>query len=41
MKPIVRMGVNKRNSAKKFRKNVGRSKVLNLRQAPMRGGWRL
>lgn len=41
MIPIKRNGVSKRRSAKKFRRNVGRSKVLNLRQAPMRGGWRL
>lgn len=36
-----RRAVNKRRSAKKFRRNVGRTKALNMRGAPMRGGIRL
>lgn len=36
-----RRSVNKRGSAKKFRRNVGRTKSINLRAAPMRGGIRL
>lgn len=36
-----RHAVNKRRSAKKFRRNVGRTKALNMRGAPMRGGIRL
>jgi len=41
MRPVARHGVNKGHSARKFRKNVGRTKMANLAQAPMRGGWRL
>lgn len=41
MRPSKRYGVNKRASAGKFRRNVGRSKVMNLKGAPMRGGIRL
>lgn len=36
-----RRGVNKGSSARKFRKNVSRTKGLNMRGAPMRGGIRL
>lgn len=36
-----RAPVNKHKSARKFRKQVGRTKAANLRQGPMRGGWRL
>ncbi|AGT39915.1 hypothetical protein [Marine gokushovirus] len=36
-----RYNVNKGKSAKKFRKQVSKTKVANLRSNPMRGGWRL
>lgn len=36
-----RSHVNKRRSSKKFRRNVGRTKSVNLKAAPMRGGIRL
>lgn len=36
-----RRRVNKRRSAGKFRRNVGRTKAVNMRAAPMRGGIRL
>lgn len=36
-----RYSVNKSKSAKKFRKQVSKTKVANLRSNPMRGGWRL
>jgi len=36
-----RYSVNKMKSAKKFRKQVSKTKVANLRSNPMRGGWRL
>lgn len=38
---MARYAVNKGRSAKKFRKNVSRTKSLNMRATPMRGGWRL
>lgn len=41
MRPLARKGVHKGRSARKFRKNVGRTKKANLRITPMRGGWRL
>lgn len=41
MVPVRRFGVNKRRSARKFRRNVGRTKGANMRVTPMRGGWRL
>mgnify|MGYP000048450873 FL=1 len=41
MRPVKRMSVNKGRSASKFRKQVSRTKVANLRSNPMRGGWRL
>lgn len=37
---MARFAVNKNRSARKFRKNIGRTKALNLR-GPMRGGIRL
>lgn len=40
MRPVKRYGVNKRKSAKKFRKNSGRTHVRNM-SGPMRGGIRL
>lgn len=41
MRPVKRSGVSKYGSASKFRRNVGRTNGVNMRQAPMRGGWRL
>lgn len=41
MRPVKRFGVNKRHSAKKFRRNVSRTKAPNVVAAPMRGGIRL
>lgn len=36
-----RYRVSKHGSAKKFRRDVGRTKSINMRGAPMRGGIRL
>jgi len=41
MRPVKRYGVHKRGSAKSFRRNVSRTASINMRNAPMRGGWRL
>jgi len=41
MRPLARHGVSKGHSARKFRKNVSRTKGANVSAAPMRGGWRL
>lgn len=38
---LKRTHVNKRKSAKSFRKNASRTKSANVRSAPQRGGWRL
>lgn len=38
---MFRKPVSKRGSAAKFRKNSSRTKALNVRGAPMRGGIRL
>lgn len=38
---LYRSRVNKGRSASKFRSNVSRTKSVNLRSTPMRGGWRL
>lgn len=40
MRPSFRRGVSKRRSAKKFRRNVGKTKGMNF-VVPMRGGIRL
>jgi len=40
MRPVYRREVNKHRSAGKFRRNVGRTNVRNVR-GPMRGGIRL
>lgn len=40
MSPLRRSPVRKASSARKFRKNVGRTKGANVR-SPMRGGIRL
>ncbi|WNK13016.1 MAG: hypothetical protein [Microvirus sp.] len=36
-----RYGVNKHRSAKQFKRHVGKTKSINLKGAPMRGGIRL
>lgn len=41
MRPLKRLGVSKGRSARGFRKNISRTKSVNLRGAPMRGGIRL
>ena len=41
MRPISRSGVNKGRSAKKFRKQSGRTKGANMAPPPQRGGYRL
>lgn len=41
MRPVKRRPVNKSESASKFRRSVGKTKVSNVVRAPMRGGWRL
>lgn len=38
---MFRRPVNKHKSAKHFKRNVGKTKGINLRGAPMRGGIRL
>lgn len=38
---MKRFSVNKRKSAKVFRSQVSRTKAINLKGAPMRGGIRL
>lgn len=38
---MYRHRVNKRRSARKFRSQVGRTKRINMRGAPMRGGIRM
>lgn len=40
MRPVKRFGVNKRKSARKFRKHSSRTKALNM-GGLARGGWRL
>jgi hypothetical protein len=41
MKPLSRKPVHKGASAGHFRSNVGRTKLINIKAAPMRGGIRL
>lgn len=41
MRPLRRGGVDKRRSARAFRGHVGRTKSLNVKAGPMRGGIRL
>lgn len=36
-----RMRVNKRRSSRSFRRSSARTKMMNVRMMPMRGGWRL
>lgn len=38
---MKRHSVNKSTSAKKFARQVGRTKAPNVQFTPMRGGWRL
>lgn len=38
---MKRKPVNKRRSAAQFRHNVSHTKAANVKQGPMRGGWRL
>jgi len=41
MRPVKRYGVSKGRSAGKFRHQVSKTKSVNMRGAPMRGGIRL
>jgi len=41
MRPVSRHGVSKHKSAKSFRHKVAKTHPKNMRQRPMRGGWRL
>lgn len=41
MRPLKRKFVNKKKSSQNFRKKVGKTKSVNLRPQPMRGGTRL
>lgn len=36
-----RYPVNKQRAARKFRSQIGRTKAINIRPKPMRGGFRL
>lgn len=38
---MFRRSVNKRKSVRSFRHVAGRTKALNVRSMPNRGGWRL
>jgi len=38
---MKRYGVNKGKSAHKFKKHMGKTKMINMKAAPMRGGIRL
>ena len=38
---MYRKPVNKRKSAKTFRRNASKTKAANMQKAPQRGGWRL
>lgn len=41
MRPVYRRGVNKRRSAKSFRRHSRRTKRANMRLNPDRGGYRM
>lgn len=41
MRPVRRYGTNKRASAKRFRSHTKRTRALNMRATPMRGGFRI
>ena len=38
---MYRKAVNKKRSARSFRKNAKRTKAANMSKSPQRGGWRL
>lgn len=38
---VFRKSVSKGKSARSFRKGASRTKSMNIRHAPQRGGWRL
>lgn len=38
---LHRTHVNKRKSARTFRRNTSKTQAINMRSAPQRGGWRL
>nr|QJB20564.1 MAG: hypothetical protein [Microvirus sp.] len=38
---VFRKSVRKGSSVRKFRRGAEKTKVVNLRSAPQRGGWRL
>lgn len=41
MRPVKRGSVNKHRSAHQFKRGQQRTKAVNMRATPMRGGWRL
>lgn len=41
MRPLKRKPQNRRAGARQFKRQVGQTKVANLKVTPMRGGWRL
>lgn len=41
MRPLKRQGTSKRHDARKFNRNVGHTKAMNVKGNPMRGGIRL
>jgi hypothetical protein len=41
MKVLHRKPMNKHSAAKKFRRGVSKTKALNMRTSPQRGGFRL
>lgn len=41
MKPLKRKPINKNSSAKQFKRNVSKTKVVNIKKPLMRGGERL
>lgn len=41
MRPVKRFGVSKGRSARRFRRQIGRTQALNFKVGPMRGGIRL
>jgi hypothetical protein len=38
---LYRKPMNKKHAAKKFRRGVSKTKALNMRSSPQRGGYRL
>lgn len=40
MKVLARHKVSKHHSAKRFRKQIGKTKAANMKATPMRGGFR-